>query len=157
MICPTCATHNPAGSRFCMECGTRLPASEPAQAGSPVRAQADSEATAVPTVSDGDVNSSRGASAVDLGSATGGGPAQATSVRNLAELPATHPEWRMSPAGPLPDQPRRRWVVWVVGALGVCLLLCVAIVVWSSTAGRGTLDAIATQVTLEATRQSQGQ
>jgi hypothetical protein len=63
----------------------------------------------------------------------------------------------MSPAGPLPEQPRRRWVIWLGGALGVCLLLCVALFVWGSTIGRGTLDAVATQVAAEATRQAAGQ
>ena len=66
----------------------------------------------------------------------------------------------MSPAGPLPEQPRRRWVVWLVGALGACLLLCVGLFIWANTIGRGTIDAAATQVAAtqvaaEATRQAQ--
>lgn len=73
------------------------------------------------------------------------------------ELPPTDPEWRMSPIGPLPEQPRRRWLPWVIGAVGACVLLCVVLTVWANTIGRGTLDAIATQAAGEQTRQAEGQ
>jgi hypothetical protein len=63
----------------------------------------------------------------------------------------------MSPAGPLPEQPRRRWVVWLVGSLGACLALCLIVWILGSTVFRGPLDSfLATQVA-EATRQAQEQ
>jgi hypothetical protein len=44
----------------------------------------------------------------------------------------------MSPAGPLPEPPRRRTWLWVLlGVIGVCVLLCCAFFVWSATAGQG--------------------
>ncbi len=160
MTCPNCHTENPPGSRFCMECGTRLavgersPVEGPAAAPPPAGASpaepfvAPLPATGTPPRSD------VGPAASTVPSGVGETPGRA---RSPAELPATDPEWRMSSAGPLPEQPRRRWVLWLAVALGACLLICVALFVWSSTIGRGTLDAVATQVSAEATRQAQGQ
>lgn len=43
----------------------------------------------------------------------------------------------MSDAGPLPPPPRRpRWLWFILGALGLCLLICVLGYVWTQTAGR---------------------
>ena len=65
------------------------------------------------------------------------------------ELSPSHPEWRMSPAGPLPEQPRRRWVVWLGAALGACLFVCVAAWILGSTVFREPLESFtATQITL---------
>jgi hypothetical protein len=44
----------------------------------------------------------------------------------------------MSPAGPLPEPPRRRTWLWIVlGVIGACVLLCCGFLVWSGTAGVG--------------------
>ena len=51
-----------------------------------------------------------------------------------SQLPPTSPEWRMSDPGPLPEpRGRRRWLWGIVGILGLCVLLCVALTVWSNT------------------------
>ncbi len=42
----------------------------------------------------------------------------------------------MSDAGPLPPPPRRpRWLLFLLGALGLCLLICVGLFVWANTIG----------------------
>lgn len=42
----------------------------------------------------------------------------------------------MSDAGPLPPPPRRpRWLWFILGALGLCLLICVGFYVWTQTIG----------------------
>jgi hypothetical protein len=44
----------------------------------------------------------------------------------------------MSPAGPLPEPPKRRTWLWVLlGIIGACILLCCGTIVWTGTAGRG--------------------
>lgn len=160
MTCPNCQTVNPPASRFCMECGTRLaigegvPTAIPSEAAARTEPASDEAAQVSLPTTEPPPRPGGAASAGPPPSAVDGAAMRRASP---AELPATHPEWRMSSAGPLPEQPRRRWVVWLAAALGVCLLLCVGLVVWSSTIGRGTLDAVATQVATEATRQAQGQ
>lgn len=53
------------------------------------------------------------------------------------QLPPTAPEWRMSDAGPLPPPPRRpRWLWFILGGLGLCLLICILVYVWSQTVGQ---------------------
>lgn len=142
-----------------MECGSRL-----ASGGPPAEAATAPPAVAIEPSAEQEADRPPPFTAQDQGLPRVGGPqvearipVQAGRVPSPSELPANHPEWRMSPAGPLPEQPRRRWVIWLVGALGVCILLCVAVVVWSSTVGRPTIDAIATQVVVESTRQAEGQ
>ena len=67
----------------------------------------------------------------------------------------TAPEWRMSPAGPLPEPPRRRTWLWVLlGTIGALLLLCCLVGVWLSTAGSDQLDNLATWAAEEATKQA---
>ena len=42
----------------------------------------------------------------------------------------------MSDAGPLPPPPRRpRWLWFLLGTLGLCLLICVGFYVWTQTIG----------------------
>ena len=87
-----------------------------------------------------------GTGATDQGSAPSEQP---------SSLPPTAPEWRMSPAGPLPEPPRRRTWLWVLfGTIGILLLLCCLVVVWLNTAGSDVLDELATWAAEEATRQS---
>ena len=94
ITCPRCGTQNPAGSRFCSNCGNDL-----------------SKVTSAESK-----------------------PAWVTA----SEVPPTSPEWRMSPAGPLPEPPRRRTWLWVVlGIIGACVLICCAGFIWLSTAGQG--------------------
>lgn len=43
----------------------------------------------------------------------------------------------MSDAGPLPPPPRRpRWLWFILGALGLCLLICVGFYIWTQTIGQ---------------------
>lgn len=58
-------------------------------------------------------------------------------VRDPSQLPPTSPEWRMSDAGPLPPPPRRpMWLWFILGALGLCLLICVGFYIWTQTIGQ---------------------
>ncbi len=63
----------------------------------------------------------------------------------------------MSSAGPLPDPPRRRrWVVVLLVILGVCVLICVAIVVFiSSEPGARFANDLATRIAEAATQQAE--
>ena len=73
----------------------------------------------------------------------------------LSAIPPTSPEWRMSPAGPLPEQPRRRRWLWIVlGIVGACLLICCLIFVWANTIGVETVSNLATRVSEAATEQA---
>ncbi len=71
-------------------------------------------------------------------------------------MPATAPEWRMSDAGPLPVPSRRRrtWLWILLGILGTCLLICVALFIWSNTIGEETISGLATRAVTEATAQA---
>ena len=80
-------------------------------------------------------------------------PAKPSPARDRTELPPTSPEWRMSPAGPLPEPPRRRTWLWIVlGIVGACLLLCCLFLVWGNTIGVDTINELATRVSVEATQ-----
>ena len=64
-------------------------------------------------------------------------------VTDPSQLPPTSPEWRMSAAGPLPPPPRRpRWLWFLLGIFGLCLLICVGVVIWSQTIGRSTVEGL---------------
>ncbi len=79
---------------------------------------------------------------------------EAPSTVDRRDLPPTSPEWRMSPAGPLPEPPRRRRWLWIVlGIVGACLLLCCLLLVWGNTIGVDTINDLATRVSIEATEQ----
>ena len=68
-------------------------------------------------------------------------------------LPPTSPEWRMSPAGPLPEPPRRRRWIWIVlGILGACVVICVVLFVLVGSGAIGPVNDFMTAV--EATRQA---
>ncbi|HEX5499671.1 MAG TPA: zinc-ribbon domain-containing protein [Thermomicrobiales bacterium] len=121
--CPNCGNENPPGSRFCANCGRRLPeptAPEPASA---------------PPISAPPTNASQ--------------PATAPPV-NPTDLPPTHPEWRMSPPEPYEPRHKRRTWLWIaLGIIAVCLVVCVALIVFVNTPpGRSF---IATQAALQAT------
>jgi len=103
MQCSACGADNRDGARFCDACGARLP--EPAIA-------PPSEPDAPTVVVRTDVPPPPI-------------PAFELPPLNPEDLPPTHPEWRMSPAGPLPEQPRRRVWLWVVGALLFCVAMFV--------------------------------
>lgn len=79
------------------------------------------------------------------------GPASATVS---SDLPPTDPEWRMSPAGPLPERPRRKIWFWILVVIGVILLICVLIMIWMSTLGRTTVENFLATAAVEATRQA---
>lgn len=75
-----------------------------------------------------------GASLLTGGRASDSVPSATSSDRS--QLPPSSPEWRMSDAGPLPPPPRRpRWLWFILGALGLCLLICVGFYVWTQTIG----------------------
>lgn len=58
-------------------------------------------------------------------------------VQDPSQLPPTSPEWRMSDPGPLPPPPRRpMWLWFILGALGLCLLICVGFYIWTQTLGQ---------------------
>ena len=68
-------------------------------------------------------------------------------------MPATHPEWRMSPPEPyVPVRKRRTWLWIVLGIVAACLAVCIALVVFVNIPpGRAFLDNLATQTALQAT------
>lgn len=126
IVCDQCGHRNEAGSRFCANCGHRLvaegeplpaadpPPTPPRGAAPPPGLPPQMPAPPAPPRS------------TEPSAASGGLP--------TADLPPSHPEWRMSSAGPLPDPPRRRrWIVILLAILGVCVLLCVAVFVFLST------------------------
>lgn len=110
MLCPACGADNREGARFCDACGDRLPES-PARLAIPAPAEpvVPAEAPAV----------------VRIDAAPPPVPSFELPPERPGELPPTHPEWRMSPAGPLPEQPRRRIWLWVVGGLLFCVAMFV--------------------------------
>jgi eukaryotic-like serine/threonine-protein kinase len=129
VTCPHCGADNPAQARFCMSCGTALSApSVPAATGPSVPAATGEGTTgAAPAGEPGTRANPPSEPPAPRPSPL---PAQFTSVRSApSELPATHPEWKMSPAGPLPDPPKRRIWLWVLGGVGVLLLLCVVMTI----------------------------
>lgn len=104
MACPVCGADNRAGAKFCNECGANLgltaapPGDLPEPAEQEPVVRVDVPPPPVPAFA-------------------------ALPPRDPSELPPTHPEWRMSSAGPLPDPPKRRLWLWIVGALISCLVL----------------------------------
>ena len=98
MRCPNCGTQNPSTSKFCSECGAPLVAPAPPPAPAPQSAPAQPVAVTSPS------------------------PRRDTPI-DPTELPPTHPEWRMSSAGPLPEPPRRRIWLWALVAIGLCVFI----------------------------------
>ena len=64
----------------------------------------------------------------------------------------------MSPPEPyVPTRQRRTWLWIVLGMIGACLLVCLAIIVFVNTPpGRAVLDDLATQAALQATPRAGG-
>lgn len=124
--CQRCGAENPASARFCMSCGNALPAAADAPA-APAGAAAPQEAgEAVATAPE--LAAAEPPRAVPL-------PAQfSRRPVDPGELPPTHPEWKMSSAGPLPDPPKRRIWLWVLGGIGAVILLCIVLSIVSSLA-----------------------
>lgn len=53
----------------------------------------------------------------------------------------------MSDAGPLPPPPRRpRWLWFLLGTLGLCLLICGGLFVWANTIGYDTVQGFITTI-----------
>ncbi len=125
--CQRCGAENPATARFCMSCGNALPVvhdvpgatAETAAPAVNVQPAAPPESAAPPPTP---------------------APLPAQFSRRPAdpnELPPTHPDWKMSPAGDLPDPPKRRIWLWVLGGIAAVLLLCVVMTILSSILGPG--------------------
>lgn len=108
MRCPACGADNREGARFCDACGARMPEAAPVPAAP--APEAPSPPDSVPTV-------------VRIDAAPPPIPAFELPPVNPGDLPPTHPEWRMSPAGPLPDPPKRRIWLWIVGGLLFCVAM----------------------------------
>jgi hypothetical protein len=145
VTCQNCGNENPEGSRFCSNCGTRLVAPDPPASPQPGRSEPG----------DGE----HGPAAVPAPPAPPptafARPIRDTGPSAATELPPTHPEWRMSSAGPLPDPPRRRRWLWIVlGLIGFCVLVCALIVLWGSTIGADTVNNWLIEAEAEATRQA---
>ncbi|HET7094425.1 MAG TPA: zinc ribbon domain-containing protein [Thermomicrobiales bacterium] len=121
--CPNCGNENPPGSRFCANCGRRLP--------EPAALEAPPEAAPAPSAP----------------------PETMTPPINPTDLPPTHPEWRMSPPEPyVPQRRRRTWLWIVIGIIAACLVVCLAVVVFINTPpGRSIMNNLATQAALQAT------
>ena len=105
MKCPACGADNRGGAKFCNECGATLVI--------PVPETIEIEPAAAPTI---------------LVERTDDVPPSASVYQGLpssdpTDLPPTHPEWRMSSAGPLPEPPKRRIWLWVIGVLVSCVLI----------------------------------
>lgn len=82
-----------------------------------------------------------------LGTGRAGGSVPPAPVTDRSEIPPTSPEWRMSDPGPLPPPPRRpRWLWFLLGILGLCLLICVGLFVWANTIGRETVEGFITTI-----------
>ncbi len=146
MRCPNCGKDNPQESRFCMECGTRLvqpTVLEPAAPPPALTPEPEAGARWMPPTPIQPTNT------VDASAYRG-----ASTNSGSSDLPPTDPEWRMSPAGPLPDRPRRRIWFWILVIIGVILLICVLIMIWMSTLGRTTVENFLATAAVEATRQA---
>ncbi|CAA9534460.1 MAG: hypothetical protein AVDCRST_MAG73-1245 [uncultured Thermomicrobiales bacterium] len=89
----------------------------------------------------------------ELSAARAAAPPMARPVAP-ADLPAFDPEWRMSDPGPLPEPRRRRTWVWVLlGIVGACLLVCIALFIWTATdSGQATLEDWSTRLAEEQER-----
>jgi hypothetical protein len=107
MLCPACGAENRFGAKFCNECGAALsvapqtvsPEPGPDPIPEPVKVvRIDPPPPPLPVF-------------------------EAMPPRDPSELPPTHPEWRMSSAGPLPEPPRRRLWLWIVGGLLGCVVM----------------------------------
>ncbi len=106
ITCSNCGFENASDSRFCANCGASLLAG--GRAGESVS-----------------------------GTPTGPSSGPSAPVRDPSQLPPTSPDWRMSDAGPLPPPPRRpMWLWFILGALGLCLLICVGFYIWTQTLGQ---------------------
>lgn len=103
MRCPGCGADNRDGARFCDACGARM-AEAPAPAAAPAPV-------------------AEGPAVVRIDTPPPPIPAFELPPVNPGDLPPTHPEWRMSPAGPLPEQPKRRLWLWIVGGLLFCVAM----------------------------------
>lgn len=124
--CQRCGAENPAAARFCMSCGNALPAADeaPSAVAEPARPAGGAPADA-PSPGPAVVETPRPAPL----------PAQfSRRPSDPGELPPTHPDWKMSSAGPLPDPPKRRVWLWVLGGIGAIILLCVVMTIISSMA-----------------------
>jgi zinc-ribbon domain len=121
--CPNCGNENPPGSRFCANCGRRLPETPAPEAVAPIPSPAADAGLAPPPI-------------------------------RPTDLPATHPDWRMSPPEPyVPQRKRRTWLWIVLGIVAACLLVCVALIVFVNIPpGRAFIENLAaTQTALQAT------
>lgn len=124
--CQRCGAENPAAARFCMSCGNALPVAAEVPA-APIESAAPDEP--------GKPAATSGVPAGPDAPRTAPLPAQfSRRPVDPGELPPTHPEWKMSPAGPLPDPPKRRIWLWVLGGIGAIILLCVVLTIISSLA-----------------------
>jgi hypothetical protein len=134
--CPNCGNENPPGSRFCANCGRRLPEPPPLEP-TPVE-QTAVEPTPAP--------------------ANAPPAALAAPPISPTDLPPTHPDWRMSPPEPyLPQRGRRTWLWIVFGIIGACLVICLALFVFFQTPpGRTFLGDLQTQAALQATPTATG-
>lgn len=159
IVCDRCGHENEAGSRFCSNCGNRLAATDaqPTAATEPSTSAAAAPTNAAstqPPPTAPDPSPSRLPPSIPP-------PLFPTATPPTGpgrDLPASHPEWRMSSAGPLPDPPRRRRWIWIVlGLLGACVIACVALTIFLST-DRGTrlLEELEAQGTaVQATQQAE--
>lgn len=60
--------------------------------------------------------------------------------------------WRMSSLGPPPAKKRRRWLWILLVVLGLCMLVCVGLIIFASTGtGQEWLEDLATQASERAT------
>lgn len=161
IVCPRCGHENSTDSKFCSNCGNALTGIA-------------SVAPEAETVAEGPATSGTAAPTPDLAApATPPSPPMRmppipeprtwsprppAGPNDPSSLPASAPEWRMSDAGPLPEpRGRRRWLWIVLGILGACLLLCVALTIWgNSDAGTRVLNDLATSLAEAATPRAEG-
>lgn len=68
---------------------------------------------------------------------------------------APEDDWRMSSLGPPPARRRRVWLWVLLGLLGLCVLICVGIVIFASTgSGQEWLNDFGTRIAEQATEQA---
>ena len=116
MRCPRCGTENPQTSKFCSECGGPLIPAPAAPAPEPVKVPPPPPVPAAPPPAPTTIPaSSRNPESIDP-----------------TELPPTHPDWKMSSAGPLPDPPRRRIWLWILVAVGLCIFMWLMLMLTNS-------------------------